>query len=58
MTRNRRRLFPVVAKYYQTRMLLLVMSYMMIAIIFMAVFIFVPDFLQMTDPDLTPEVRA
>ncbi len=58
MTRNRRRLIPLVAKYYQTRMLLFVMSYMMIVIIFMAVFIFVPDFLQMTDPDLPPDVRA
>ena len=58
MTRNRRRLFPFVAKYYQTRMLLFVMSYMMIVILFMAVFIFAPDFLQMTDPDVPPDVRA
>jgi methyl-accepting chemotaxis protein len=39
-------------------MLLFVMSYMMIVIIFMAVFIFLPDFLQMTDPDVPIDVRA
>ena len=58
MTRNRRRSFPLVAKYYQTRMLLFVMSYMMVVILFMGVFIFVPDFLQMTDSDVPPEVQA
>jgi methyl-accepting chemotaxis protein len=39
-------------------MLLFVMSYMMLVIIFMAVFIFAPDFLQMNDPNVPIDVRA
>jgi len=55
---NRRRLFPLVAKYYQTRMLLFVMSYMIIVIMFMAMFVFGPSFLQMKDAGVPLDVRV
>jgi hypothetical protein len=38
-------------------MLLFVMSYMLIVVIFMAVFIFLPDFIQINDPDIPADVR-
>ncbi|CAB5144760.1 hypothetical protein D3OALGB2SA_4439 [Olavius algarvensis associated proteobacterium Delta 3] len=58
MTRNRRRRFPMVAKYYQTRMLLFVLSYMIIVIMFMAIFVFAPNFIQMADPSVPFNVQA
>ena len=58
MTRNRRRRFPIVAKYYQTRMLIFVLSYMVIVIMFMAMFIFAPNFIQMSDPKMPFDVKA
>jgi len=58
MKRNRRRRFPIVAKYYQTRMLLFVLSYMVIVIMFMTMFIFAPNVLQMTDPNVPLNVQA
>ena len=56
--RNRRRLFPLVAKYYQTRMLMCVMCYMILVIMFMAMFVFGPSFLQMRDAGAPLDVRA
>jgi len=58
MKRNRRRRFPIVAKYYQTRMLLFVLCYMVIVIMFMAMFVFAPNILQMTDPQTSLEVQV
>ena len=39
-------------------MLLFVLSYMVIVIMFMAVFVFAPNFLQMTDPNVPFNVQA
>ena len=54
----KRKRFRLIHKFYETRMLVFVISYMVILILFMAVFIFVPNFIQLTDSDLPIEVQV
>ncbi|MFC1488625.1 hypothetical protein ACFL6B_02130 [Thermodesulfobacteriota bacterium] len=55
---DKRKRFRIVHKFYETRILIFVISYMVILILFMAVFIFIPNFIQLTDPRLPLEVQA
>jgi len=55
---NGRRRFPVVDRTLQYKFLLLILSYGMIIMIFMGLMMFVPDFLTLSDEDLSIEVRS
>jgi methyl-accepting chemotaxis protein len=57
-TDNQRQRFRLVHKYYQTRVLVFLICYLLIVAFFMATFIFLPNFLQLTDPRQSFEVQA
>lgn len=56
--RNRRQRFPIVDKSLQYRFLAMILVYGMIVIIFLFVFLFVPDIIQLQDESLSLEIRA
>ena len=55
---NKRRYIPIVHRTYQYRFLAFTITYMIIVVFFMAAFVFVPEFMQMTDPDASFEVQS
>jgi len=57
-TENRRKRYRPAFRYYETRILAFVVGYMILLVLFMAVFIFIPNFIQMTDPKLPFDVQA
>jgi methyl-accepting chemotaxis protein len=56
--RNRRQRFPIVDKSLQYRFLAMILIYGMIVIIFLFVFLFVPDIIQLQDESLSLDIRA
>ena len=56
--RNRRKRFPIVDKSLQYKFLAMILIYGAVVIIFLAVFLFVPDIIQLQDESLSLEIRA
>ena len=56
--RNRRKRFPIVDKSLQYKFLAMILIYSAVVIIFLAVFLFVPDIIQLQDESLSLEIRA
>jgi len=56
--RPKRRRFPIVDRGIQYKFLTLILSYGMIIVIFMGLMLFVPDFLALSNEDLSLEVRS
>lgn len=54
----KRRRFPVVDRTMQYKFLTLILSYGMIIVMFMGLMLFVPDFIAVSDEDLSLEVRS
>ena len=55
---TKRRYIPIVHRTYQYRFVTFTITYTVIVVFFMAAFIFVPEFMQMTDPHASFEVQA
>jgi methyl-accepting chemotaxis protein len=55
---NKRRYIPIIHRTYQYRFLAFTITYMIIVVFFMAAFVFVPEFMQMTDPHASFEVQS
>lgn len=58
MKRSRRQCFSIVDKSLQYRFLAMILIYSTVIIVFLAVFLFVPDIIQLQDESLALEVRA
>ncbi len=58
MAESKRRYIPIIHRTYQYRFLTFTISYMIIVVFFMAAFIFVPEFMQMTDPHASFEIQS
>jgi methyl-accepting chemotaxis protein len=58
MTDEKRRYIPIIHRTYQYRFLAFTVSYMIIVVFFMAAFVFVPEWMQMTDPKASFEVQS
>ena len=56
--RDRRQRFPIVDRSLQYRFLAMILIYSMIIMIFLAVFLFVPDIIKLQDEGLSLEIRA
>ena len=54
----KRRSYPLVKRSYQYYFLALVLGYMLVVVIFMAAFLFIPDFLAMQDMTIDLTERA
>jgi hypothetical protein len=55
---NRRRRFPIINRSLQYRFLATVLIYGLVIVVFLAVFLFVPDIIRLQDEGLSIEVRA
>ncbi len=58
MTKSKRRYIPIVHRTYQYRFLAFTITYTIIVVFFMAAFIFVPEFMVMTDPHVSFEAQS
>jgi len=58
MAESKRRYIPIIHRTYQYRFLTFTISYMIIVVFFMAAFIFVPEFMLMTDPHASFEIQS
>lgn len=56
--RYKRRKFPIVDRSMQYKFLTLILSYGMIIVMFMGLMLFVPDFLALSNEELSLEVRS
>lgn len=56
--RDRRQRFPIVDRSLQYRFLAMILIYSMIIMIFLAVFLFLPDIITLQDEGLSLEIRA
>jgi methyl-accepting chemotaxis protein len=55
---QKRRYIPIVHRTYQYRFLAFTITYTIIVVFFMAAFVFVPEFMVMTDPHASLEVQS
>ncbi|MBW1911934.1 MAG: methyl-accepting chemotaxis protein [Deltaproteobacteria bacterium] len=55
--RNKRRLYPLIARSHQYRFLAIILIYNLIIVIFLAISLFGPDILKLEDETLSLEVR-
>ncbi|MGD8369875.1 MAG: methyl-accepting chemotaxis protein [Desulfobacterales bacterium] len=58
MTDSKRRYIPIIHRTYQYRFLTFTLAYTIIVVFFMAAFIFVPEFMTMTDPHVSFEAQS
>lgn len=58
VARVKRRKFPIVDRSLQFKFLALILIYSMTIVVFLAIFLFVPDIIDMVDEDLSIEVRG
>ena len=56
--KTRRKQYSIVDRSLQYRVLAIILVYSLVIVLFLAVCLFIPDILAMSNPDLSLEIRA